>query len=230
VSASWDYGVEGAAYPVAPGQVWQVGAEHTVVCSDLLTSPLLSRTIADLKRPVTLVYTDPPWGQGLLNGFRSKAGLAKATYTWDLLYRRIMVMAAEVGAPCFMECSAAETKDGRQLTAALGQAFSTYYWPITYYRTKPAGLYYRHTAPPPDALTAVDGGLDGLDDDLTPTVVLAAYQPGLVLDPCAGRGLTARTAARGTGWHSLSNELNPRRASAMLARLAAATGTHPQRA
>jgi hypothetical protein len=49
-----------------------------------------------------------------------------------------------------------------------------------------------------------------------------------VVDPCAGRGLTAR-AAYLAGWESDNNELNPLRVSAALARMERLTGERPVR-
>jgi hypothetical protein len=206
----WDYGEEGLAYPVEEGQQWRIG-DHLFICGSMFDIELPAKPY--------LVYSDPPWNQGNLASFHTKAGLPRPEHTWLDVYRRIIELAA--GAPCFME-------GGRQQAPhiadiCLGEPFYVM-WPITYYRKHPAVLHY--CGPPLDPM--VD--LAGLDDDDTPGRVMAAYPPweADVLDPCAGRGTTSR-AAQAAGWPSVNIELHPRRISAALARLAAITGDVPAR-
>jgi hypothetical protein len=202
----WDYGDEGRRFPVEPRDVWTVGA-HWFACGDILDlDPILDS-------PVTLVYTDPPWQQGNVNSFRTKAGLPKAEHSWLDLYRRIVELAGD--APCWIEGG---VRQAEQVQVVLPGP-STAMFEITYYRKHPCVLHYSGPVPPPVDPT-------GVDDEHTPAHVLAAYEPGLVLDLCAGRGLTARAAYK-QGWDSFNVELGPHRVSAALARLSKATLTQP---
>ena len=80
-------------------------------------------------------------------------------------------------------------------------------WPITYYRTKPCVVIAADFRANP----VFDyPNLTGLDDDFTPGKVMEKYRPNLILDTCAGRGLTARTA-ESLGIGSLTHELSPYR-------------------
>jgi hypothetical protein len=203
VPARWTYGAEGAAYPVRPGQTWECG-RHVFTCSSLFRVPGLGAA--------TVIYADPPWNQGNLASFRTKAGLKSDSHDWLDVYRRIAEIAGQ--RPVFLE-------GGCRQAAAVQAVLSgpqVRQWPISYYRYHPAVLHYAG----PDL-----NGLDpsGLDDDDVPGYILTRLPAGIVGDPCAGRGVTSR-AAEAAGWSSVNVELHPNRVSAALARMTKMTG-HP---
>lgn len=226
--ANWTYGKEGEAYPVAVGQVWRVG-RHTFVCSDLKAHDTLRAALAQPSTPTpTLLYCDPPWGQALLNGFRTKAGLERAEYRWEELYEDITQYGAERGLPVWLEASKPDSRDGQKVLSTMVNAGThRHAWNITYNVKKlPSGLYYTGPAPHPATLTK---RLTGLSDKVTPTEVMkASASTGTVLDPCAGRGVTSRCAEE-LGWSSVNNEMNTNRLSASLARMQKLTGQTPER-
>jgi hypothetical protein len=225
-ATDWTYGQEGMAHPVEVGQVWSC-AGHLFCCSDLMESDLMESVLATFAP--TLVYCDPPWGQGLLNGFRTKAGLGRASYGWTDLYRRVADIGHARSLPVWIENSVIGSRDGAQTPAAIThRGFSGHdaYVEVTYYGRHRSGLYHAGVRPVPAGLLQT---LAGMDDDDTPGAVMAAYgTSGAVADPCAGRGQTSREAHR-VGWASVNNELNPRRVSAALARMAALTGEDVRR-
>lgn len=202
----WTYGNEGSAYPVQPGETWRCGA-HTFACGSLMEAVSLG--------PATLVYADPPWNQGNLTSFATKAGLARPEHSWLDVYAQIVGLAGR--RPCFIEGGRAEAG---QVQAALhfrrAGAEEVRQWPVSYYRRHPAVLHY--IGPP---LAGLDPS--GLDDDDTPGYVLSRFPRGVVADPCSGRGLTSR-AAEEAGWPSVNIEQHPSRMSAALARLHKMTG------
>lgn len=202
----WDYGEEGLRYPVNPGETWAL-LKHTFACRSLLDG--------GIRLDVDLVYTDPPWQQGNVNAFRTKAGLPHADHHWLDLYRRVVELAA--GAPLWLEGGRKQAAQVR--TVLPGPIIATF--DITYYRKHPCVLHYSGPVPPPCDPT-------GLDDEHTPGFVLSSYPAGVVADLCAGRGLTSRCAHR-RGWRSINVELNPKRTSAALSRLADVTGVQPER-
>lgn len=212
MAEAWTYGKQGTRFPVAEEQVWKVGS-HTFVCSDLMTSSLYFDVLAD--SPPTLVYCDPPWGNSLLNGFRTKAGKPKATYDWTLLYRRIAALATQYAVDCWLEGSKPSSRDGSQILPTMLNVH-TAQWEITYGSANhPAGLYFSGAVPYPPSLT---DALTGVNDIDTPRLVMQAYPPGgTVADPCSGRGNTSRQA-HAAGWSSVLNEMNVNRMSAALAR------------
>lgn len=228
MATTWTYGEEGTAFPVETGQIWQVG-RHTFVCSDLKEHDTLRSHLEQPDTPSpTLLYCDPPWGQNLLNGFRTKAGLEHADYRWEELYADITAYGAELNLPVWLEASKPDSRDGRRVPGTMRAAGEHQFaWWITYNQKKlPCGLYYTGPTPHPMILSNL---LSGLSDKVTPGEVMAhTARGGTVLDPCAGRGVTSR-CAENVGWSSINNELNPYRMSAALERMRKLTGETPER-
>jgi hypothetical protein len=205
------YGAEGLAYPVREGQTWQVG-NHKFTCGDL----------GAYEAPFHhVLYCDPPWNDAMLRGFHTKADLPHPGYHWDDLYRAI-VATAHPDAGVWLEGG---VRQAPEIEALLPGPVKKA-WAITYYGNRPCVLAYSGNGEPPDGLAS---SLNGTDDDDVPGLVLAAYgrqRPQtrlIVLDPCAGRGVTSR-AAEAVRWASANNELNPLRVSASLARMVKLTG------
>jgi hypothetical protein len=195
-----DYGPLGGAYPVEPGQVWRAQG-HLFLCGSMFN-------LEPPERP-TLVYADPPWDQGLYKSFHTHAGLAAPSHDWTDLYRRIAELAA--GAPCFIEGSHAQHETVASLLDGQGETYAA--WPIESAFKRGCVLHYCGPTLPrhlPD--------LAGVPDYETPGLIMGAYPPGIVLDPCCGLGFTSRAAKRG-GWHSINFELHPRRMSRAMAQL-----------
>jgi len=221
--AEWTYGKEGTAFETAIGQVWEVG-NHAFVCSDFMASSLFFDVLAT-KEP-TLVYSDPPWGQALVNGFRTKAGAEKATYTWQDLYSVIADIGRSRGIPIYLEGSKPDSRDGYQIPGTMEYPSGHQWgWFVTYgKKNAPSGLYYSGLEPVPSALMS---SLTDVNDIHLPQKVMEQYPVGTVVDPCGGRGNTSRCAER-LGWSSISNEMNVHRLSAALARFRNEFGIEPR--
>jgi hypothetical protein len=170
---------------------WQVGP-HKFGCYDLVEE---ADQIRGLGQP-TLMYTDPPWGDAPATGFRRRAGIEDALYSWTLLYKTLLTM---WDIPMFIE-------SGNSLCADIDQLGGPHEsWPITYAKGKnPSRLHY--FGPQWDG-----PDFAGFDDAKTPLMVLNHVRPvGTVLEPCVGYGTTA-FAAISTGWTLLANDLVPER-------------------
>jgi len=220
-------GRDGTTYQVEAGQVWAVGERHVFVCSDLMNSTLYDEQIAVGLTQPAIIYCDPPWGQGLVNQFRAKAGLPKANYRWEALYRRIADLGHARGLPVWLEGSVLESNDGKRIFGTMRplEGQRNHYWQIEYGSHSPCGLYYSSTVPHPESLTPV---LTGVHDQKTPGIVMAAYgSTGVVLEPCCGLGGTPVNAER-AGWGSLCNEINPYRMSTAMSRVAQLSGSSPR--
>jgi hypothetical protein len=200
--ALWGFGPDSDKYPVKPGSWWSLRGcqSHIFWCGSLLDLTPSPSHAPDL------VYTDPPWARWALDTTQS---------SYLDTYRRAVALAA--GAPCFL-VGADLTAD--EVAATLPSPV-THRWDITYDHRLPAVLHY--CGPPlPDGFDAT-----GVDVENAPRHVLESFGGGgAVLDPCAGRGLTARCAER-AGWWSINVEPHPRRVSVALARLGRLVDAEP---
>ncbi len=210
---TWDYGEEGAAVKVFRGQLWRCG-QHTFFCGSLLQ---LSRLTANL------FYCDPPWNNAITSTFRNNAGYGEeAGLTWQDIYHGIIGLAN--GRPLFLEGGEKQASEVQGMLAAVYPV--TQAWPITYSRgARPCVLHY-------GGVGAVPGDPSHMDDADTPAWAMQMYErtyagSGLVADLTAGRGITSRCAEEQT-WPSFNVELDGRRVSAALVRLAKMTGDTPK--
>jgi hypothetical protein len=222
------YGDQGLAYPVDDGQVWSCGP-HLYVCSDLMESGLF-RELLDAGAewdgpPPTLMYTDPPWGEALAKGFRTKAGRGAASYSWTDIYRECADIAESFDVPLWCESSAAHTRIGLQVPGVITRRNGPThraYRAITYFGGNEAGLYYAGAEPAPPLDLVRTDGFHPLRQ------VLQWYPIGIVMDPCSGLG-GVPLEAQHASWGSISNELDPHRVSKALSRMSKASGHEPRR-
>lgn len=206
----WDYGPEGQDWPVNRGQVWRCGG-HIFACGTLLE---LTYITADL------FYCDPPWNNAITSTFRNNARYgAEAGLTWQAVYRGIIRLAG--GRPLFVEGGERQADEVQQMLGEQGGLILRR-WPITYSRgARPCVLHYAGPAIP-----AAYGDPSGMDDADTPAWAMGRASGALVADLTAGRGITSRCAQM-TGWSSFNIELDSRRVSAALTRMARLTGSEP---
>lgn len=208
----------GENYPVQPGEVWHVG-EHRIRCGDLMNSA--DNGWLQTFAPV-LVYTDPPWGQALATGFRTKAGVDGYVTYQHLYTTAFQIIARHYGSiPVYFEQGEKWVKEMQSLAAAEGLEV-TQEWAITYYKKHPATLTMFNAA------GRSHSNLRGYDDEATPAMAIVDHtrHGDLVVDLMAGRGLTAATAA-GLDRVFAGMELSPHRVSVTLTKLARITGLEP---
>jgi hypothetical protein len=210
----------GENYPVQPGEVWHVGA-HQIRCGDLTNHKdhvWLQGFVPDL------VYCDPPWGQALATGFRTKAGLTDFV-SYQSLYKTVFRLVAlhYPDVPAYFEQGRKWTAEMQEIAAAEGLEL-TQDWDITYDGKSPATLTMFNAA------GRSHSNLRGYDDMQTPGMAIVDHtrQGDLVLDPMTGRGLTAWSAAD-LGRRFVGLELSPHRVSVTLTKLHKLTGLEPHR-
>ncbi len=209
----------GENYPVKPGQVWHVGG-HQIRCGDLTNADDVA-WISQFK-PV-LVYTDPPWGQALASGFRTKADLADYVDVWDL-YRAAFQIVHDAfdNPPTYFEQGNKWRQQMQEIAVDVGLELEED-WNITYYKKSPASLTLFNSYGKPYT------NLNGFDDDQTPVMAIADFtkRGDLVVDLMTGRGLTATSAANADRMFA-GLELSPWRTSVTLTKLAKITMEIPQ--
>lgn len=206
MARNWTYGDSWGKYPIEAGQIWRHPPSDSAVCVHDLRQPLPS-----FLRGAAMIYTDPPWSQGNVNSFITKAGLTSYVESFTDFLDALFLRVAEIGPQvCYLE---AGQQHVAEVESRLGRLFaSVQRWGITYYR-KHACCLLRGGASP----TGVH--FTGLDDGQTPEVAIRAERPANVADICLGRGLTL-LAAHQHNVRVLGTELNKRRLAVALDRAA----------
>lgn len=69
---AWKYGNVHEDYPIGVNEGWAVG-EHLFICADIHTGSGQA-TLAHFMDTADYAYVDPPWTQGVFQGFYTKAG------------------------------------------------------------------------------------------------------------------------------------------------------------
>lgn len=230
VDGTWQYSGKHTDYPVQVGDVWKVGT-HTFICADVEEDREPWRLANIDPSTIACVYADTPYTGGLARSYRTKAGVDGGqgrAVNYEHLIQRFIAAAQDARTVAYVETG---TKSADKVAAAAEQIGATISgrWNITFYGTKSA------------ALLAVDfrddaiedhPEFEGVDDEHTPSLAIrhwALRRPdGLILDPCAGRGLTARSAQH-EGYQSLNVELSPFRVAEALHSVARINGETPIR-
>ena len=218
----WTYGRGGDIYPVEPGDHWMVG-DALFICGDITV--LSYQWLRDLG--YDLVYSDPPWNQGNMRSFRTKAALLD-----DMPFARFLDSFADLVSAVPEAYVETSTFDRDISQDAIGRhlesrgMYRVEQWIGTYYKRHPMLLSrWGHVGMSLPAFAGLD--LSGYDDDDMPDAVLARYSGKTVFDPCTGQGLTARAAYR-QGHRFIGTELHPRRMADALLRQAELTGETPR--
>jgi hypothetical protein len=219
----WTYGTEGVRFPVKRGELWKLNG-HYFLCADWLKQDL--NVLKSLPAP-SMCYVDPPWNLGNVRSFYTKAEQPDQPNDFErYLARLISVIDGLTSGHVYIEMGRQNTTLLKGLISAASLTFLEEF-AITYYKTKPCVLiHYSRTKPQPLAPLP----FEGLDDDDTPMLAIASSieEGEYVIDLCAGRGLTSRSAAS-LGRKSINVELHPHRVSAALSRLSDQLGIDPHR-
>ena len=230
--SKWTYPKDhGEDYPVQVNDHWRI-AGHDYHCHDLEATSTWATIVA--QRQPKMAYTDPPWNSGNAKSFRTKAGVDGPTgrdVDIQQLLTAILTPLRDLKILAYVETGLRDEKGLSTLVTTLGGVTSGV-WQITYYGRRPCVVI---AADFRDTPNEDHPNLKGMDDEDTPLAVFQHHlatgtlQPGdLIVDPCAGRGLTAYSAQR-AGLLALTNELHPNRVSSALAKVAKATKHQPER-
>ncbi len=183
-------------------------AEHRVVVGDVMLGAVI-RCMDGARADV--VYSDPPWGEGNLRYWRTHAGDATRP-RWALFVAAWTASIAAVrapGAPVFVEMGLQWADEFAAALERVGIVVARR-WTVQYRsgaRLLPNALLYA------GAPLRADFDPSSLNARELPRACVAevARPGGIVLDPCCGKGFTAR-AAVAAGMIFRGVELNPKRA------------------
>lgn len=209
-------------YPVEPGDVWRVG-NGVYVCGDIEEGYL---DILDgyLPEPIDLIYSDPPWNAGNARWWRTHAGVELGrTVDWEAFYDRILdFISGHAPQHVFLEMSVANTPWLTDRSAKYGLAHSgSEAWTCYYGAPVNVGNGEARVRRP-NSLLHFGPFLPGLNpegmrgSEMTRHVFGHAHVfGGTAIDPCIGKGMTARIAHE-FGMTSCGLELSPERLAVTL--------------
>jgi DNA modification methylase len=204
--ADWNYGDAFKRNPIEYGQkaVFNDGS--------ILTPRNIFDLIPAFIKQADLLFCDPPWNQGNLNSFYTKA--SRNDYSeFKLFYKRLFECIAEISPKtCYIEI-------GKEYLAEFIIEMKQIFKSVTFYNS----MYYHK---PENHCYIVRGSkkhqklpLDGMDEENIIEWICENEQYSCIADPCMGRGLVAFGAFKAS--HKfVGTELNPKRLSAALERLA----------
>jgi hypothetical protein len=156
-----------------------------------------------------IIYTDPPWGEGLLRYWRTHNGELGSKVVWrDFLETLAQVVHASIATDghIFIEMGLAWADELSAVMADAGHQEVARWHGLYGSPKRPHAIWY--SGPGVDADLSDLGGVR-----LVRTALASCgLSDGLVFDPCCGKGTTAR-AALGMGLRFAGVELNPRRAA-----------------
>lgn len=201
---SWD------KFQVALGNVWKAGP-HTFLCGDLETNDK-ERFIEILNKPVSLVYTDSPWSAGNAKYWRTHAGMSRQVDIENLWGCLCDVIQRSGAKEVFIEQGVKHWRDFVSIAIKYKIPPLSKKWVV----------YYNNPARPNILIRFAETERQGFDptglknEPMTDYVFQHIAQPGgVVIDPCIGKGMTARMAHR-YGMVCYGMELNPKRLAATL--------------
>lgn len=192
------YGNSWEKYPVKNGEVWKDRSTHSFVSVSDIT-----KTLPGYMFTADMVYCDPPWNQGNVNAFYTKAGKKDYINSFEEFYSFLFKWIKKIKpASCYLEI-------GRQnkniFIDCLNNIFPVVqHWGITYYGKNPCYLVRGGTS-------SQNFDFTGMDDKHTPfEAIKHETTSSIVGDLCTGQGLTAIAAYR-LGKQFVGTELNQRR-------------------
>jgi hypothetical protein len=181
---------------------------HRVVVGDVMLGAVAQCMAGDL---ADVVYSDPPWGEGNLRYWRTHAGDATRP-SWDAFvaaWTRAVADATKPGAPVFVEMGLQWADEFAAALERVGIVVSRRWTGQSRSgaRLLPNALLYA------GAPLRADFDPSSLNARELPRACVAEVGDfrRVVLDPCCGKGFTAR-AAVAAGMIFRGVELNPKRA------------------
>lgn len=202
----YKYGNAWEEFPIEPGEVWGIPSNGSKVAVHNIFDPL-----PEFMLEADLLFVDPPWNQGNLTSFYTKAGrddYQQFDDFTDVLFTRIAEIAPKT---CYIEI-------GNQFVDKWLERLTVLYpyvlcWPVVYYRKHPTNIIRGGQSP-------VDFDFTGMDEADVIMRVGQVEQYNVMGDLCMGQGLVGLSAWRAGRRPFVGTELNKRRLANLLQKLA----------
>lgn len=200
----WKYGDAWEQFPIEPGEVWGVPSNGSRVAVHDIFNPLPA-----FMHTADMLFVDPPWNQGNLTSFYTKAG--RSDYqTFDrftaVFFQRITDISP---ATCYVEIGNQFVDDWHGRLSALYPVIQR--WPVVYYGKHPTNILRGGQSP-----IAYD--FAGMDEAKAIGVIGQVDGRGVMGDMCMGQGLVGMSAWA-AGRPFVGTELNKRRLANLLQKL-----------
>lgn len=200
---NWLYGNSWENFPIEPGQIWGLPNGSQVAVHNLFD------TLPDWMK-ADMLFVDPPWNQGNLNSFYTKAG-RKDYQDFDnfteILFRRITEINPQTA---YIEIGNQAVKIWAE---HLKKLFShVQHWPVVYYRKFPTNIIRGSQISP------ISYDFTNIDEAKCIDIIAGIENYKAIADPCMGRGLVGMAAYK-AGKTFVGTELNKRRLAVLLEKL-----------
>jgi len=211
--SKWNYGNAYLRHPIGPEQI-AVFENNSMLKVHNIFDPLpIFMLDADL------VFVDPPWNQGNLNSFYTKAGRTDYQNSFTPFYRRLFECIAEIKPrTCYIEI-------GKEYLAEFIMEMKELFRHVTFYNS----TYYHYQK---NICYVVRGGqkrkklpLDYMDEEDIIAWICENEEYTCIGDPCIGQGLVGLGAYRNRK-RFVGTELNHRRLSVLIEKLARGGASH----
>lgn len=201
----WEYGESIKYFPISEGQIWGHNRSGSKVTVHDLRNPLPS-----FIKNVDMIYSDPPWNQGNVNSFVTKAGLTSYITDFDafldVIFNHITNIRPKV---CYIEMGFQYVGDIERRLHKLYPVIQK--WEICY-GSKNTLSYLVRGGP-----VKADIDFTGYNDKDTPFIAVKYENPDTIYDLCTGRG-TTMAAAHQYNKRFYGTELHPNRLAVGLER------------
>ena len=201
--SKWLYGNAWERFSIKTGDVWGLGNGSWIAVHNIFDP--LPQFMLD----ADLVFVDPPWNQGNLSSFYTKAGRDDYQQFSDferVLFERIQEIAPKT---CYIEI-------GNQFVDQWYAKLETLYpvlqrWTAVYYRKYPTNIIRGGQYP-------IDCDFIGIDEARCIEIIAQIEQYRIIGDLCMGRGLVG-VAAYKAGKPFVGTELNERRLACLIEKI-----------
>lgn len=208
----WNYGDAYLRYPIQNGIA--VFDDRSMLKTHDLFNPL-----PEFMKQADIIFTDPPWNQGNMTSFYTKADLPRPNKTYEMLYKRLFECIGEISPRiCYIEI-------GKQYLADIIMMMRKQYKYVTFYNS----TYYHKTT---NLCYIVRGSeiahrpsYDGMDEADIVAAICRDEQYKCIGDLCMGRGLVA-IGAYSNGKRFVGTELNHKRLSVTIERIVKLGGSY----
>jgi len=206
MDTKWKYGDAWEQFPIEPGEVWGIPANRSKVAVHNIFDSLPAFMLT-----ADLIFVDPPWNQGNINAFYTKAGRTDyqefGVFT-EVLFKRLADISAQT---VYIEIG---NQNVDNFYDRLGRLYPCRQrWPVVYYRKYPTWIVRGSKTGP------IDYDFTGIDEAKCIGIIAQIEEYRVMGDLCMGRGLVGLAAYK-AGRPFVGTELNRRRLANLLQKLA----------